>query len=74
MSEDNTQQDSCPYFRETQEKIRNNDIGAKDPWRFVKRVRCDHADHKSNSPRVVGSAPQCQGDTSECEIPKLWQT
>ena len=42
MSEGDMKLSVCPYFRETQEKARNNDIGARDSYRFVKRARCRH--------------------------------
>ena len=67
-------QNVCPYFHERQEKVRNNDMGAKDPWRFVKRARCGHPDHPSNTPRTVLNGPKCGGDITKCEIPGLWQT
>jgi len=74
MSEGDMEQNVCPYFRETQDKVRNNDVGARDAWRFVKRAHCAHTDHPCNGPRAIGIAPRCQGDMSKCEIPNIWQT
>jgi hypothetical protein len=42
MSDGDMKPSVCPYFRETQEKVFNNDIGARDPYRFVKRAGCWH--------------------------------
>lgn len=64
----------CRYFRETQEKVRNNDKGAADPYRFVKRAQCRHEAHRSNLPRTVLNGPKCGGYVTKCEIPDIWQT
>lgn len=74
MSEGDMELSVCPYFRETQEKVRNNDNGAKDSYWFVKRARCLHASHPSNMPRTVQNGPKCSGDVTKCEIPHIWQT
>ena len=65
---------TCPYFREIQEKVRNNDMGAADPYRFVKRSRCLYDTHPNNGPRTVLNGPRCGGDVTKCEIPDIWQT
>jgi hypothetical protein len=67
-------EDICPYFRETQEKVRNKDKGVADPYWFVKRARCRHESHPSNLPRTVLNGPKCGGDVTKCEIPDIWQT
>lgn len=64
----------CPYFREIQDKIRNTDIGAKDLWRFVKRVRCGHKSHPSNTHPTALNPLRCGGEIGKCEIPDLWRT
>jgi hypothetical protein len=71
---DNLTRETCLYFKKTEQKVPNDDIGAPDAWRFVKRVRCGHADHPCNGPPAIGVAPRCQGDISKCEIPHIWQT
>lgn len=68
------QKNVCPHFGETQEKVRNNDIGARDPYRFVKRGLCRHDAHPSNPPRAILNGPKCGGDVTKCEIPDIWQT
>ena len=74
MSEGDMERSVCPYFRETQDRVRNSDIGARDPYRFVKRARCRHESHPSNLPRTVLNGPKCGGDVTKCEIPDIWQT
>lgn len=64
----------CPYFREFEEKLRNNDNGAKDPYRFVKRARCGHGAHPGNKAATVLNPLKCGGDVSRCEIPDIWRT
>lgn len=64
----------CPYFGETQEKVRNNDMGAAEPYRFVKRLRCRHEAPPSILPRTVLNGPKCGGDVTKCEIPDICQT
>ena len=74
MSEGEMEKNVCPYFGETQEKVRNNDMGAADPYRFVKRSRCLYDTHPNNGPRTVLNGPRCGGDVTKCEIPDIWQT
>lgn len=74
MSEGEMEQSVCPYFREIEEKVRNNDMGAADAYRFVKRPRCRHETHPSNVPRTVLNGPKCGGDVTKCEIAQIWQT
>ena len=69
MNKGMMKQEIFPYFSETQDKIRNNDIGAKDRWRFVRHPRCEHPEHPCNGPPEVGVAPRCGGGKSKCEIP-----
>ena len=71
---DNTKHVLCPHFSETQQKVPNNDMGAKDRWRFVTRSRCGHEAHPSNAPQTFLNGPKCGGDTTKCEIPDIWQT
>lgn len=66
------EKNACPYFGETQYRVRNNDIGAIDPYRFVKRARCQHEARPSNLPRTVLNGPKCGGDVTKCEIPHIW--
>ena len=71
MSEDNIQQEVCAFFRGFQEGVRNNDIGAKDPWRFVKHVRCAHVSHPSNIHPTVLNPLKYSADVTNCEISDL---
>ena len=64
----------CPCFWETKDKVRKNDIGATDPWRFVKRVLCRHEAHPSNTHPAVLNPFRFGGKIRKCEIPDLWRT
>jgi len=71
---DDVMREPCTYFHETHDKVRNNDMGAPDPYRFVKRVRCGHESHPSSAHPTVLNPLRCGGDITKCEIPGLWQT
>lgn len=71
---DDAMREPCPYFLETQDKVRNNDMGAPDPYRFVKRVRCGHEVHLGNTNPAVLNPLRCGRDKSKCEILHIWQT
>lgn len=60
----------CLYFKEKEEKIRNREPGAVDPFRFVTIPKCNHPEHDSNrkGPRVGGYRPKCGGQYSKCEV------
>ncbi len=64
----------CPYFQETQEKVRNNDMGAPDPYWLAKRAWCGHGAHPGNTPATVLNPLKCGGDVTKCEIPDIWRT
>lgn len=70
----NVLREPCPYFRETQDKVRNNDMRALEPHRFVKRARCGHRVHPSNTDLTVLNPLKCGGDVSICEISDIWRT
>jgi hypothetical protein len=70
---DDVMREPCPSFLETQDKARNNDMGAPDPYQFVKRVGCGHESHPSNmNPTVLNPLGRC-GDITKCEISGLWR-
>lgn len=58
----------CPYFWETQNKVRNNDIEAPDPYRLVQQTRCGHKAHPSNTDLTVLNPLKCGGGVSVREI------
>jgi hypothetical protein len=63
----------CSYFREIEVKVPNNDRGAKDRWRFMKRLSCTHPDHATHAQATVMTGPKCRGDITNCEIPDIWK-
>jgi hypothetical protein len=71
MSDGDMRQNVCPYFREFQERVRNNDIGEKDPWQFVKHVRFEHESHPSNTHPTVLNPLKYSADVTNCEISDL---
>jgi hypothetical protein len=71
---DDVMREPFTSFQETHDKVRNNDMGATDPYRFVKRVSCGHESHPSNTNPTVLNPLWCGTDITKSEIPGLWQT
>lgn len=74
MTEGKMEPSICPHFWETQEKVRNNDMDAAAPYRFVTRQVCRHKAHPSNLPRTVQNGPKCGEYVTKCEVTDIWQT
>lgn len=71
---DVTMREPCPDFRETQQKLRNTDMGSSDRWRIVKQARYGNERHSCNAPPRILNGPKCRGDITKFEIADLWQT
>ena len=63
-----------PYFLESPEWNRGNDINANNQYRFVKRVPHKHASHPSTTHFIALNLLTGTGDAVQCRVSRIWQT